>query len=345
MTGGTGAFQHAVDDFDRMLASKDAAERIRACHRARRLDVPRQREILLKLLRDRSTYVAALAAHYLEESAGLEEGDRLLETYLWLMADGLKRDPGCHIRNSLAICFGRLRHTAAVDALRSSLTIVQIEPIGGQPYDTAAHLRGTCALSLSEYRDVWSIPDIAVLLFQIIAMANGVRKAAATALGRMCDASAITPLVVKLRLPALEPDPDVLMECMTSLAQLEAEHLQRVLVPYLQGHDDGLAACALITMANAQLADAPELIVASANRLTGAPLAAAVLGLVGHRSDNAGKALLELSSHERSPVRAATAAALARRGGDSCRAALKRLTEDEAAPVREAALRELEVPA
>ncbi|NCO90131.1 MAG: hypothetical protein GW880_02275, partial [Armatimonadetes bacterium] len=53
-------------------------------------------------LRDRSPYVAAVAAEALVECADEEAAPAMVECFEFLSEKGAKRDPGCHIRSHLA---------------------------------------------------------------------------------------------------------------------------------------------------------------------------------------------------------------------------------------------------
>ena len=162
--------------------------------------------LLLEALADRSSYVAALAAEALGEGVDDRAALAMTERFGLLCEDGHTRDPGCQIRANLAFALGRLEYRPAADMLRVGIRTVQIEPVGGVPFDTAAHLRANCALALAQLRDVDAVRDIALLLFDRAGYAlRGVspdptlkmepRKAAARALALTGSVQARLPLI------------------------------------------------------------------------------------------------------------------------------------------------------
>ena len=212
-----------------LLKSRHAADRVRAVQRLASDPAPFAQELLLTALRDSANYVATLAAEALGRIADDTAADAMVERFLYLTEDGRRRDPGCHIRSSLAFGLGRLEYGPASSALRQGIRTVQIEAVGGVPFDTGAHLRANCALALAQLRAVDSVRDIAILLFDM--SGNAVagmglnptvkvepRKAAAQALARLADASGLIPLTLKLTYPQDEA-PDVLQECMLAVVQ------------------------------------------------------------------------------------------------------------------------------
>src|SRR5579871_4526276 len=120
-----------------LLRSRRTEDRIRAVEALGRSPEPDDIPLLLEALRDRSHYVAALAATGLSEAAPREFAPELLERFDELAADGLKRDPGCHIRAHLAFALGRLEYGPAIESLRAGIRTHQIEPVAGVPTDTA----------------------------------------------------------------------------------------------------------------------------------------------------------------------------------------------------------------
>ena len=138
---------------DALIKSKNLEERLRAVRLSGRLPEAERQAPLLRLLSDRANYVAALAAEALGQSGTWKSAGEMRERFLWLSQDGPKRDGGCHIRSHLAYAFGRLEYSPGHDALRVGLRTVQIEAVGGVPFDTAASLRAkgagiaTCSAS------------------------------------------------------------------------------------------------------------------------------------------------------------------------------------------------------
>ena len=204
--------------------------------------------------------------------------------------------------------------------LRVGIRTVQIEPVGGVPFDTAAHLRANCALALAQLRDVDAVRDIALLLFDRAGYAlRGVhpdptlkmepRKAAARALALTGSVQARLPLTLRLVHPENET-PEVLQECMQALVDLEDPHALEVLEPYLHHDDARLTTFAGLMIARTQAPEAAALLGGAVQRLSGDPLQAMVLALTTLRTPEAYVLLHELARAEREQVRLAVVGAL-----------------------------------
>ncbi len=334
-----------MDNFTSLLNSRRTEDRIRAVQQIARSDEPTKRTLLLKALSDRSHYVAALAAEALCECADMSVAQEMVEHFLYLSEDGLKRDPGCHVRAHLAIALGRLGYSPAVHALRVGIRTVQIEPVGGVPFDTGAHLRANCALALAQMNAPDAVRDIALLLFdrrrESAAKENEHRKVAARALARLGDPNAIVPLALRLTFPDDE-SADVLQECMQAVVELEDPRALELLQPFLQHRDQDLAAFAALMIAQTRAPEVPSLIRDVIPRLSGSPLKAAVLALTVVRSEAGRAALHDLATDRREAVRLAVVEALASLPDEANTKRLKRMAaEDRSTAVRNAAKRAL----
>ena len=311
----------------KQLRSRQTQDRIAAVGQIARLESPSERQaLLLEALQDKSPYVAAQAAQALGAKDGNGEGadDRaalaMTEHFAALCEDGPKLDPGCHVRANLAFALGCLEYRPASDILRVGIQIVQVEAVGGVPFDTAAHLRGNCALALAQIRDPDCVRDIALLLFDRSGFAfvrapidptvkMEPRKAAARALSLSGRLEARLPLTLKLVHPENE-EPEVLQECMTALVDLEDPHALEVLTPYLKHSDRRLAAYAALMIARTQLPGAAALLADAIPGFSGDALQAVVLALSTVRDPDAYDRLHRLAQSDRDAVRLAVIAAL-----------------------------------
>lgn len=202
-----------TEQIRKRLRAKQTPERISAVRQAAVLDGPDRQALLLEALADKSHYVAAQAAEALGEHADDTAAAAMTNRLTHLSEDGPARDPGCHIRSNLAFALGRLQYYPAADALKVGLRTTQIEAVGGVPFDTAAHLRGNCALALAQLRDLDSVRDIALLLFDRSGNVPGhldpkvkmePRKAAARALSITGSVQARLPLTLRMVHPENE---------------------------------------------------------------------------------------------------------------------------------------------
>lgn len=303
-----------LEEIATLLASRKTEDHIRAVKRLTTLPATLARQrLLIKALNDRSNYVATLAAEALGETADVETLGLLLERFEALHQQGVKGDPGCHIRARLAFVFGQSEYHPASEALRAALKTRQIEAVAGVPQDTATHLRGNCALALAQLRVRDIAADIALLLWDrgynavdaswnARPLSSEPRKAAAQALARLADPAAIVPLALRLTYPEGE-SPDVLQECMQAVVALEDTRTQALLTPYLQHTDQHLAAFAALMLAQTREENVADLLLDVIERFSGDPLRAVLLALSTLRTPRAVAVLHELARHSRRDIR------------------------------------------
>lgn len=330
-----------------LLKSRNTQDRIRAVTQIGRGDFadPEREPLLLQALRDRSPYVAALAAELLGQGASKAACAEMADRFLKLAEKGVALDPGCHVRSKLAYAFAKLEYPPAIEALRVGIRTTQIEAVGGVPFDTGAQLRANCALALADMGVSGILTDIVLLLFDMSGHAIAgnrfdtdmsaserrkaasvkvePRKAAAQALAILGDPNGLLPLTIKLTHPG-EEAPEVLQECMQSAAVMAGENAVEMLVPYLEHPDQGLAGFAALMIARTRSPEAASLIKQVVERLNGQALQAVALSLTTLRTDEAEEAMLELSRHNREDVRLAMLGAWSDAGSDAVR---KRIAE------------------
>lgn len=341
----------ASDSLHILLQSRRVEDRIRGVQKLARSESPDRERWLLSLLDDRAHYVAALAAEALRDGASWEACNAMVERFRYFSEDGLKRDPGCHIRAHLAFTFGQLEHSPASEVLRVGIRTVQIEAVGGVPFDTGLHLRANCALALAQLHAPDAARDIAFLLFD---MGTGIiskdparaameaRKAAAQALARLGDHCGLLPLALRLKYPKDEL-PEVLQECMQAVVELEDARALELLTPYLHHNDELLAGYAALMIARTRVPEAPVLLREAAGRLSGNALKAVALALTTLRTEEAQHVLLALSTDAREAARLAVVEAWSGTQDELESARLKEMAmKDRSLAVRNAAKRVLE---
>jgi len=320
------------------LRSRQTQDRIGAVAQIARLAPAERQALLLEALADKSPYVAAQAAEALGNGADNSAALAMTERFGALCEDGPKLDPGCHIRANLAFSLGRLEYRPASDMLRLGIKIVQVEAVGGVPFDTAAHLRGNCALALAQIRDPDCVRDIALLLFDRTRLdptaKAETRKAAAQALSITGSVQARLPLTLKLVHPENE-EPEVLQECMTALVDLEDPHALEVLEPYLKHSDRRLAAYSALMIARTQIPGTAALLASAIPNFSGDTLKAVVLALAAVRAPDAYDHLHQLAQSDREYVRLAVIDALP--PDDASLALLKKLAARDPSPKVKAA--------
>lgn len=177
---------------------------------------PNAQEQLRKALKDRNNYVVARAASVSADLHLDELIPDLLLAYERFFVDPHKSDPQCLGKNALAAALRSLGHHGA-DAYLRGIAFVQLEPAWGGRADTAAVLRGTCALGLSEC----PIDDLEILtqLVDVLADADrGVRVDAARAIEQVNRPEGA--LLLRLKLLLGDADPSVTGQCMESMLNL-----------------------------------------------------------------------------------------------------------------------------
>ncbi len=99
-------------------------------------------------LQDRNNYLTSRAAAIAAELKFEELVPDLLAAFDRFFIDPVKSDPKCLAKNAIAKALKDLGHRGAPAYLRG-IGHFQLEPAWGGPADSAATLRGTCALALT----------------------------------------------------------------------------------------------------------------------------------------------------------------------------------------------------
>jgi hypothetical protein len=174
---------------------------------------------LVHALEDRNSYLVARAATIASDLRVPDLESTLVEAFERLMVDPAKADPQCLGKTAIANALRELGYREPELYLRG-LAHVQLEPAWGGRADTAAGLRGACALALVDAR----LPDLEILSRLTDTLADPDK------LVRIDGARAIEQLnreegALLLRLKALvgDVDPDVQGQCFTSYLSLAAD--------------------------------------------------------------------------------------------------------------------------
>ncbi len=171
---------------------------------------------LRKSIKDRSNFLVAKAASLAGDLLLSPLIPDLLAAFDRALDNGAKSDSQCWAKNAISKALKDLSHQDAAVYLKG-LAHVQMEPVWGGQVDTAAVLRGTCAIALVDCQ----LDDLSMLNHLAEALADPektVRVDAVVALSRAGIAEAV-PL---LRFKALAGDPEaeVTGQCLYSLIQL-----------------------------------------------------------------------------------------------------------------------------
>jgi HEAT repeat protein len=176
-------------------------------------------EQLGKALKDRSNYIVARAASVCAELRLHALIPYLLLAFDRFFVDPIKSDPQCLAKNAIAAALRDLGHHGAEPYLRG-ISHVQLEPTWGGRGDTAATLRGTCALALSEC----PLDDLEILTHLVDVLADpdrNVRADAARAIEQLNRPEGA--LLLRLRLLIGDAEPAVMGQCFESMLSLAPE--------------------------------------------------------------------------------------------------------------------------
>jgi HEAT repeat protein len=206
---------------------------------------------LPKYLAHKSNLVVAKAAD-LARAAGVESlAPQLAGAFPRFMEAPAKADPTCAAKREIANALYELGASAS-GVFLAGLHHVQKEAAWGKPVDTAAELRGLCALGLVRM----GYPDVMVELVDLLAdEEHQARIMAARAIayaGR--DEGA---LLLRLKILTGDREDVVVAECLLALGNLARTRALPFIRRYLEDSDPALAEAA--AMALGEMRDAPAL--------------------------------------------------------------------------------------
>src|SRR5207253_2656163 len=112
------------------------------------IDAMRSAEPLRKALKERNNFLVAKAAGIAGDLGLQELVPDLLAAFDRFLANAVKSDPQCWAKNAIVKALKDLGHDDAAVFIRG-MRHVQLEPVWGDVSDTAANLRGACAIALT----------------------------------------------------------------------------------------------------------------------------------------------------------------------------------------------------
>lgn len=212
---------------------------------------------LQKALADRVNLMVAKAAKVAAELRLAVLLPDLLHAFDRLFEKAVERDPQCWGKNALAKAMVALDHQQAAPFLRG-IHHIQMEPVWGGEEDTAATLRGTCALALPACSDL-SRPDILRNLVDALAdRALPVRSDALRAVARMGGDEAVLLLRLKARLG--DDELEITGQCFDALFQLERDRALPFVAAFLQAKLGPVAEEAALALGSSRLSAAVTLL-------------------------------------------------------------------------------------
>ena len=219
--------------FEQQLAALDAL----------RDQAPEARpEPLRKALAQRNNFIVAKAADLARDFGLAQLIPDMVKAFDRFFEDPNKTDPQCWAKNALSRALAALDHQDAVLFLRG-MRHIQLEPVWGGRSDSAATLRGTCALALVQCR---SLPD-AELLAHLVDLLGDKEKVVRVEAIRAIEQVGATPAALLLRLKAVVggDEPEVLGAAYGGILHLEGVNAIPWVSRFLDAEDDCAAEAAL----------------------------------------------------------------------------------------------------
>ncbi len=278
---------------------------------------------LRKALSDRNNYLVSKAAAVAAELSLIELSTDLVAAFDRFLENGPKSDPHCWAKTAIAKTLKDLGYRRA-DPYRRGIAHVQLEPVWGGREDSAAALRGTCALALVD-TDLDDL-EIVGLLGKLLADGEkSVRIDAARAIAQTGRPEG----AMLLRLKALcgDAEPEVMGQCFSAVLSLAGGKAVEFVSRFLRRADEQVVLEAASALAQSREAEAiPAIRGFLAERAEHRLRAAVVLFLGGAVQAEAAELLLELLESESGEVAANAVLALAAsRFREEVRARVERL--------------------
>lgn len=171
---------------------------------------------LAKALGDRNNYAVSKAAALIGEMRIHALAPQLVAAFDRHLAGSAKSDPQCWAKTAIVRALATLGHQDA-EVFVHGLGHIQMEPVWGGQADTAAALRGACAVALPGCR----LGDFDLLAHLVDALADPdktVRMEAARSIAQLPRPE--SALLLRLKALAGDREPEVTGQCLASLLGL-----------------------------------------------------------------------------------------------------------------------------
>jgi HEAT repeat protein len=212
---------------------------------------------LRKALSDRVNLIVAKGAKLAAELRLPDLLPDLLRAFGRLFEKPVERDPQCWGKNAIAKALVTLDHREAAPFLRG-IHHVQMEPVWGGEADTAATLRGTCALALPACADIGRGQILRHLVDALADRALPVRSDAVRAVAQMQGDEAI--LLLRLKARQGDAESEVVGQAFDYLFQLESGEALPFVADFLQPKLGPIAEEAALALGSSRLPGAASLL-------------------------------------------------------------------------------------
>jgi hypothetical protein len=228
-----------------------------AALRAAPLPRPELLDELRGMLRAKSGHVAAKAARLAGELQLAELQAHLRAAFEERLVNPLRRDPQCAAKTAIAQALLDLEATD--DAVfRRGIRHVQREPVWGGTVDTAAELRGLCALGLAALGGPGSSLELVRLLVDPETQTRVLAARAIAAAGFVGAEE-----VLRLKVLTGDAEQEVLVEALAALLRIAPERSLLFARELLDGDDASRAAGAALALGEVRVEGGFELLAAA----------------------------------------------------------------------------------
>jgi len=253
-----------VRRYPEVMAHRNVEQEIEALNRLREAPPADAIPALRKALADRVNLIVAKAAKIAAERQLRDLLPDLLRAFDHLFEKPAARDPQCWGKNAISHALVALEHRQAAPFLRG-LRHVQLEPVWGGEEDTAATLRGACALALPACVDIERSLVLRHFVDSLADRAVPVRSDVLRALAQMEGDEAI--LLLRLKACLGDEESQIVGQAFDHLLQLEGRQALDFVAGFLPRRSDAKAETvreeAALSLGSSRLPEAVE-------RLTGA---------------------------------------------------------------------------
>lgn len=205
---------------------------------------------LRRAIKGKSNHVAGHAAEIAAEFYLDALVPDLVEAFARFMVNPVKTDPQCVAKTAIVQALYRL-DAREPEIFINGISHVQMEPVWGGQVDTAAPMRGYCALALVNIDPLGCMIPLAGLLADPEADA---RMSAAKAIGVSHNEAGIPLLRFKILMG--DPHPQVMCDCFGALLKLDPEASLGFVAHYLDDEQATIAEAAAIALGESHLAQA-----------------------------------------------------------------------------------------
>jgi HEAT repeat protein len=205
---------------------------------------------LRQVLQSKYSVAVAQAARLVGEGEIHSLTSDLVAAFARFMVKPTETDQGCLAKLGIAEALYRLN--AGEEALfLQGIRHVQMEPVWGGREDTAAALRGICALGLVRM----NYADVMAELADLLADAQPTARAAAAKAIAYSENPQGVPLL-RLKVQVGDAAPQVLSECFTALLQLAPAQSVALVATFLAGAEEQVSEMAALALGETRLPEA-----------------------------------------------------------------------------------------